>query len=99
MFSITLEAAKSAAMVKYIMPEGCTKSLYGSMKMIAAFAGLRLEIDMAVTVRFSFWLVIIQSWYLFITEEVFRTRENAAKLCNSAWPPFGYFRSHTADTS
>ena len=35
MFWITLEAARSAAMVEYIMPDGCAKSFYGSTRMIA----------------------------------------------------------------
>jgi hypothetical protein len=35
MFWIMLEAARSAAMVECIIPDGCAKSLYGSMRMIA----------------------------------------------------------------
>jgi hypothetical protein len=35
MFWITLEAARSAAIVECIIPEGCANSLYGSMRIIA----------------------------------------------------------------
>lgn len=46
MFWITLEAARSAAMVECIIPDGCTKSLYGSMRMIAVLEE-EFGIDMA----------------------------------------------------
>jgi hypothetical protein len=54
----TLEVAESAAMVEYIMPVGCTKSLYGSMRTIAVFAVVELGADMVVDAWYAiFWLI------------------------------------------
>jgi hypothetical protein len=53
-FCITLEADRSAVIVECIMPEGCTKSLYGSMRMIAVLGVLELREDMMIEVECMF---------------------------------------------